>query len=65
MKPMFIILFILFIGIPLLKEQNPEATYVKGYKAWNQLGRYVKKGSKGLAILAPCFRKIASWDIQL
>lgn len=42
----------------LIYSQNPEATYVKGYKAWNQLGRYVKKGSKGLAILAPCFRKM-------
>ena len=38
--------------------QNPEATYVMGYKAWNKLGRYVRKGSKGLAILAPCIRKI-------
>ena len=42
----------------LIYSQNPEASYVKGYKAWNKLGRYVKKGSKGLAILAPCFRKI-------
>ena len=42
----------------LIYSQNPEASFVKGYKAWNQLGRYVKKGSKGLAILAPCFRKI-------
>ena len=41
----------------LLYLQNPEASYVKGYKAWNQLGRYVKKGAKGLAILAPCFKK--------
>ena len=41
----------------LIYSQNPEASYVKGYKAWNQLGRYVKKGSKGLAILAPCFKK--------
>lgn len=41
----------------LIYMQNPNATYVKGYKAWNQLGRYVKKGSKGLAILAPCFKK--------
>ena len=38
--------------------QNPEATYVMGYKAWNKLGRYVRKGSKGLAILAPCVKKI-------
>ena len=41
----------------LIYSQNPEASYVKGYKAWNQLGRYVKKGSKGLVILAPCFKK--------
>lgn len=42
----------------LIFSQNPNATYVKGYKAWNQLGRYVKRGSKGLAILAPCIRKV-------
>lgn len=42
----------------LIYSQNPEASYVKGYKAWNQLGRYVKKGAKGLAILAPCFKKV-------
>ena len=42
----------------LIYSQNPEASFVKGFKAWNKLGRYVKKGSKGLAILAPCFRKI-------
>lgn len=41
----------------LIYSQNPEASYVKGYKAWNKLDRYVKKGAKGLAILAPCFRK--------
>lgn len=29
-----------------------------GYKAWNKLGRYVRKGSKGLAILAPCVKKV-------
>ena len=38
--------------------QNPEATYVMGYKAWNKLGRYVRKGSKGFAILAPCIKKV-------
>ena len=41
--------------------QNPEATFVKGYKAWNKLGRFVKKGSKGLAILAPCIKKIETF----
>ena len=42
----------------LIFSQNPNATYVKGYKAWNKLGRYVKRGSKGLTILAPCIRKV-------
>ena len=42
----------------LIYSQNPEASYVKGYKAWNQLGRFVKRGSKGLAILAPCYKKV-------
>lgn len=42
----------------LIFSQNPEATFVKGFKAWNRLGRHVKKGAKGLAILAPCFKKV-------
>ena len=46
----------------LIYSQNPNATFVKGYKAWNRLGRYVKKGSKGLAILAPCFRKMEDFE---
>lgn len=41
----------------LIYSQNPEATYVKGFKAWNELGRYVKRGSTGIAIIAPCFKK--------
>lgn len=40
----------------LIYKQNPDASFVKGYRAWNDLGRYVKKGSKGIAILAPCVR---------
>lgn len=42
----------------LIFLQNPNASYVAGYRAWNKLGRFVKKGSKGLAILAPCIRKV-------
>lgn len=42
----------------LIYAQNPQASYVKGYRAWNDLGRYVKKGAKGIAILAPCTRTI-------
>lgn len=47
-----------FRNAMLIYLQNPEASYVKGFKAWNELGRYVKKGAKGLAILAPCYRKV-------
>lgn len=42
----------------LIYVQRPQASYVKGYRAWNDLGRYVKKGAKGIAILAPCTRTI-------
>lgn len=45
----------------LIYLQNPQATYVKGYRAWNRLGRYVRKGEKGIAILAPCFRKVTEF----
>ena len=42
----------------LIYTQRPDATFVKGFKAWNQLGRYVKKGSKGIGILCPLIRKV-------
>ena len=42
----------------LIYTQRPDATFVKGCKAWNQLGRYVKKGSKGIGILCPLIRKV-------
>lgn len=46
----------------LIYRQNPQASFVKGYRAWNDLARYVKKGSKGIAILAPCVRKAKAED---
>lgn len=46
----------------LIYLQNPNASFVKGFKAWNALGRYVKKGEKGIAILAPCFKKVPKND---
>lgn len=42
----------------LIYMQRPDATYVKGYKAWNQIGRHVVKGAKGIGVLCPCIRKI-------
>jgi hypothetical protein len=36
-----------------IARQRPSATRVAGIYAWNQLGRRVKKGEKGIRILAP------------
>lgn len=42
----------------LIAYQMPGASIVMGYNAWRDNGRQVKKGEKGLRILAPCFRKV-------
>jgi antirestriction protein ArdC len=41
----------------LIMLQKPEATLCAGYKAWQQKGRQVRKGEKGIRILAPCPHK--------
>jgi hypothetical protein len=33
--------------------QKPQATNVAGIRTWNSLGRFVKRGEKGILILAP------------
>jgi hypothetical protein len=33
--------------------QKPHATNVAGVRTWNSLGRFVKRGEKGILILAP------------
>jgi len=38
----------------LITMQRPDATRVAGFRTWQELGRWVKKGEKGIAILAPC-----------
>jgi hypothetical protein len=42
-----------FGNILAIARQKPTATHVAGIRAWNQLGRFVKKGEKGIQILAP------------
>ena len=37
----------------LILLQNPDATHVAGYHTWRSLGRHVKEGEKGIAIIAP------------
>jgi hypothetical protein len=42
-----------FGNIMLIARQKPQATNVAGIRAWNSLGRFVKRGEKGILILAP------------
>ena len=37
----------------LIACQRPEATFVAGFRRWKELGRQVKKGERGIGILAP------------
>ena len=39
----------------LIVGQRPDATRVAGYRTWKKLGRQVRKGEKGLLIVAPTF----------
>lgn len=41
----------------LIVMQMPNATFVAGFHRWKQLGRFVKKGEKGIAIMAPMVGK--------
>jgi len=38
----------------LIGAQAPQATRVAGFRTWQSLGRQVRKGERGIAILAPC-----------
>ena len=42
-----------FGNIMLIARQKPTATRVAGIRTWNSLGRFVKRGEKGIVILAP------------
>jgi len=53
-----------FGNILLIARQKPEATNVAGMWAWNQLGRRVKRGEKGIAILAPMVAKVRKDDAK-
>lgn len=43
-------------NVLLIAFQKPDASYVAGFRTWNELGRFVKKGEKGIMILAPIVR---------
>jgi len=40
-------------NIMLIASQRSDASHVAGFQTWKQLGRFVKKGAKGILILAP------------
>lgn len=52
----------------LIMLQKPDATRVAGFSTWKDLYRWVKKGEKGIAILAPCMppkkRQLEPSDVE-
>lgn len=46
----------------LIASQRPDATRVAGYRAWQALGRQVRKGEKSIRILAPCVGKVGETE---
>ena len=46
-----------FGNVMLIVSQRPGAMQVAGYRAWQKLGRQVRKGEKGIAIMAPMLFK--------
>jgi antirestriction factor ArdC-like protein len=42
-----------FGNVMLIARQKPDASNVAGIRTWNLLGRFVKRGEKGILILAP------------
>lgn len=46
----------------LIALQRPDATYVAGFQRWKELARFVRKGEKGIMILAPLLKRIKRED---
>ncbi|MEO7889581.1 MAG: ArdC-like ssDNA-binding domain-containing protein [Vicinamibacterales bacterium] len=42
-----------FHNVCLIASQRPTATQVAGFNAWRSFFRFVRKGEKGIVILAP------------
>lgn len=42
----------------LIHAQRPTATHVAGYHAWKELDRSVRRGEKGIVIVAPIIKKV-------
>jgi antirestriction protein ArdC len=48
-----------FNNVMLIYTQREDASHVAGFHAWRKLGRFVRKGEKGILILAPMIFKHA------
>lgn len=48
----------------LIARQRPDARRVAGYQTWRKLGRYVRRGEKGIAIIAPVVRRKSTDEIE-
>lgn len=46
-----------FGNVMLIASQRPDATRVAGYRTWQSMGRQVRKGEKGITIIAPMLLK--------
>ena len=53
-----------FNNVLLIAQQRPNASNVCGFKTWLSLGRHVRKGEKGIQILAPIAGKKKADDTQ-
>lgn len=51
-----------FGNVMLIVMQNPNATQVAGFNTWRTFGRFVKKGEKGIVIIAPMLIKPKEMD---
>jgi antirestriction protein ArdC len=49
-------------NVAMILNQRPDATQVAGFRVWQSMGRQVRKGSKGIAIWAPCSYKVERQD---
>jgi len=46
----------------LIAAQRPDASRVAGFRKWQELGRQVRKGEKGMSIFAPKTRRVPVLD---
>lgn len=53
-----------FHNVCLIASQRPTATRVAGFHAWRSLNRFVRKGEKGIVILAPIVVRRRADDVH-